>query len=239
MKNVIGILMLAAVVLVAGTASADYTCGFEDPPFTAGSTVNAVDNWAQVNGWYSDMTAETTQKRSGSMSLELDTHNNTGGSKATNVQRDITSMTGTVTYTYYYYIATSATRTDFIGTFYGPNGATIGNVEAEDWGGCQSQGSNLTINGSTVYYDLGSWNEVKIVLNLSADTFKVSINGNLCDETLNFSNSVNSLDRIKFGIYENDDHVVYVDDVSVVPEPATMTLLLLGLPFALRRRRCA
>ena len=29
----------------------------------------------------------------------------------------------------------------------------------------------------------------------------------------------------------------YIDDISVIPEPATMTLLLLGLPFALRRRR--
>ena len=33
------------------------------------------------------------------------------------------------------------------------------------------------------------------------------------------------------------DAKYWMDDVSLTPEPATMTLLLLGLPFALRRRR--
>ena len=40
-------------------------------------------------------------------------------------------------------------------------------------------------------------------------------------------------DIIKTGGYAG----YWMDDVSVTPEPATMTLLLLGLPFALRRRR--
>lgn len=38
--------------------------------------------------------------------------------------------------------------------------------------------------------------------------------------------------------YENTgDRYVNFDDVTLTPEPATMTLLLLGLPFALRRRK--
>ncbi|MCD4825886.1 MAG: hypothetical protein K8S55_14940 [Phycisphaerae bacterium] len=48
--------------------------------------------------------------------------------------------------------------------------------------------------------------------------------------------------ELQFVAYQFDngasnDAKFYIDDVSFTPEPATMTLLLLGLPLALRRRR--
>ena len=92
-----------------------------------------------------------------------------------------------------------------------------------------------------------SWSRITVSYDssLAADNVKFYLNGTTkdawqWDRTGNVATNANGM---SIGAYNTGQEAYdgQIDDVSVwnaaVPEPATMTLLLLGLPFALRRRR--
>ncbi|MCD4824186.1 MAG: PEP-CTERM sorting domain-containing protein [Phycisphaerae bacterium] len=106
------------------------------------------------------------------------------------------------------------------------------------WDGSSAGTDTLAFSEGTTY-------GVKVVLNDAANTFDLYIDSGLgyallADDYDLFDASAGNLDTFVF--VRSDGATAYssqMDDLSIVPEPATMTLLLLGLPFALRRRKRA
>ncbi|MCD4823687.1 MAG: PEP-CTERM sorting domain-containing protein [Phycisphaerae bacterium] len=92
--------------------------------------------------------------------------------------------------------------------------------------------------------DYGTWYEFELVLNYGTQKFdfKARENGTTTWTAVtnkDFRESSVSLDQISCITDSGGESDGYWDDINVTPEPATMSLLLLGLPFALRRRRRA
>ena len=111
-----------------------------------------------------------------------------------------------------------------------------------------SGGAYAVENGSTTNITPGgSWADTgatsfKVVTNTTARTYDVYVNGSSTASATGVSfyhndTSTAGLGRFQVSRFTGNDGLV--DDVSITPEPATMTLLLLGLPLALRRRRRA
>ena len=86
----------------------------------------------------------------------------------------------------------------------------------------------------------GQWYHFKLVVDTTADTFDLYLDDSLLWTGAPFRNGVDAedLDAVKFigyGCTDSSDYVA-VDNISIVPEPATMALLSLGA-LVMRRRR--
>ncbi len=88
---------------------------------------------------------------------------------------------------------------------------------------------------------IGSWSHIEVTYDssLASNNLKLYVNGTLDNQWDQTGTLRNSTSGLTIGSYHNtaEGYTGLIDDVSVTPEPATMTLLLLGLPLALRRRR--
>ena len=87
----------------------------------------------------------------------------------------------------------------------------------------------------------GSWSHIEVTYDssLASNNLKLYVNGSLDNQWDQTGELRNSGSALTIGAHSNtgEGYTGLIDDVSVTPEPATMTLLLLGLPLALRRRR--
>jgi len=89
--------------------------------------------------------------------------------------------------------------------------------------------------GATASIAYDKWIELKFAIDLANNTVGEYYNGALVSNHQWDDNVHGTLQAID--LYGNNASSVYYDDITVVPEPATMTLLCLGGLALIRRRR--
>jgi len=88
---------------------------------------------------------------------------------------------------------------------------------------------------ANIVYD--QWIEVKFIVDLAKNTVGEYYNGKLIFTDQWDDNVHGTLQAVD--LYGNNASSVYYDDITVVPEPATVSLLCLGALALIRRRRCS
>lgn len=92
---------------------------------------------------------------------------------------------------------------------------------------------------AAVPFTRGVWNDLRVFINLDANTRTMYLNGNVVSQG-NWTTDANSLVNIgAIDLFANGAGSVFYDDMQLVPEPATMSVLALGALALLRRRRQA
>lgn len=224
MKNVRLLVVLVGVTLVAATGANAWFDGFED--YAAGSGIIDQGTWVGWNRTGTDDAPVTDAiAASGEKSLQL------GGEAMVDLVPEFTGVTsGVWTMTAQTYIPENATTGYFdIGWVTWDEGA-----QAHIWCGAISFDlPNGTVEG-TLPLVRDQWIEAKAVFDVDAMTVATYYNG------------VESNDPGGFGEHEvagldiwtaEGTSTLYIDDISMVPEPATMALLGLGALALLRKRR--
>ncbi len=116
------------------------------------------------------------------------------------------------------------------------DGGTSPAPRVRAWDGATSVTVMDSFSSDTVY-------GVKIVVDNSMSTYDLYIDSGsgyvLEADDYSFYGAAGDLDTLVFtnNITDTTYAASLMDNLSIIPEPATMSLLLLGLPFALRRRR--
>ena len=207
-----------------------YATGFESPTYTTG-LIGGQDGW--VDGTDSAMEV-VTSPAIGGQSLQSD------GDKGWGSFRNIGDNAGGGTIAWSWYFDSSSYDAYGADQQFIPQSPTDGKVVTRinrDW-----DSENLRVladdgSGSAVYYDLGydiAWDQwVDFELTVAADkSFSLLMNGSSIFTGVGFSNNLEEIVVYNDGYSGN---TMYVDDISVTPEPAS--LLLLGLAGVILRRR--
>ncbi|MCD4823652.1 MAG: PEP-CTERM sorting domain-containing protein [Phycisphaerae bacterium] len=231
MRKLAAILMLVAVVgLVAGPASADiYSTGFEASGETYGNftdgDINGQNGWT-VSGGSAWIT--TTDAISGSRSQRAERDGTNADARKSFAAEAIISAEVKVMRT-----TSSGAHAIFLGDANGNWATTV-----------LFENGNITVrNGGSYSGTLGTFvaNDIvtiKMVANATTQTYDAYIGGSLVADDYAFrETTLGTLNTFRNFVASSNDGLI--DDLVITPEPATMTLLLLGLPFALRRRRRA
>jgi len=83
----------------------------------------------------------------------------------------------------------------------------------------------------------GVWDKYRVDIHWATSTFDFYVNdAQVFAGIVVTGPGVTPVDNVFFGTRANAN-MVYVDGISIVPEPATLTLLALGLPALLRRKK--
>ena len=230
MKKLVTLTMLMAVVgLMAGPASAAlYETGFEnsgDPSgynFTTG-TINGQDGWTSTSG-----TAEISTTGAITLNQSLRSHS-TGDARISFAAQTIVTLEVKVMETA---VTTGLQHMLYLRDSDSYIGACV-----------RLEGGNVRAYSGASHYDTGADYaanvaiDVKIIADTTNDTYDLYIGTSLVAEDYAFrtTTGVGELSEFRNTVYGSDAGLI--DDLVITPEPATMTLLLLGLPLALRRRR--
>ena len=187
--------------------------GASDPPPTSGSTTGAtihisVSAMGVTGRTITAVATATTGLVEVKASLRVDNMVNSGG------------------YFDAFYVSKSGTGSDreTILYFYGN-----GNVRVFDGG------TERTVST----WSAGNWYDVDFLFDTTAQKFNLAINGSTVATNYSFlNNTATSVNTIIFQEYGGQaGSTLYIDNVQVlIPEPAALALLALGVPLMLRRR---
>jgi len=84
---------------------------------------------------------------------------------------------------------------------------------------------------------INTWYDIKVEADWATSTFDLFLDGSpLGNHPFNYDYSADLINSMHAISWFNGGNL-YLDDVSLTPEPATMALLALGVPAVLRRRR--
>ena len=231
-RTIVASIAILGLVLSLSSGSAMAATYWTDN-FDSETVGNQPSNWNISSGTNFDTVVSNTQSVSPSNSILLTDDSTTNYTSAYRNFDPDTDTTGQLTVNTY---LSDATEDLWVSVRSG--GTVMMEVLFYTNGAIRWRDGAGTATGSS--YATGTWKELKITWDTTAGKYHVYYDGT--EETsgtgASFVNS-GTTNRIvvQNGWGTGTGFASYVDDVSVTPEPATMTLLLLGLPLALRRRR--
>ena len=265
MKNVMTVVMLLALVgLVTGSASAVLvnTTFEQDSPNAGDWTVDQGGPPAYYGVWDEEDIAsgvDWTQSASTPLFVNTEAYNGDQCGRIRSSDRarlDFASGENTGTYTATYYAMLDGDNDSSIGVanmiFEQDDAAYAAKIGLRDLSAAEGgagtfriryvsdAGAWVTLTDNALH---DVWYKFELVLNYGDEKYNLTVTDtDTPTNSWNRSNLVfrhataNSLDRVCVDGDGGDDSS-YWDNIHVTPEPATMSLLLLGLPFALCRRR--
>lgn len=241
------LVLLAAVV---GVSRADYVTGFEtsdNPGYVAGSTIDGVDGWTKTNGLTTDNLVTSDVVNSGTQAMRLG--RNTGGTAAwASASKTIDALDDSHVIADVY----MASQADVVGSYIYFGGSTAATANAAAQFGFTSGNQLRYRDGSSdvvvpdVTYQANTYYHFVADIDLVNKAYDLTITGPGITNAITitgvaFRNS--GVDEIGWVIALNSsasgapNRLLWVDDLSITPEPATMALLSLGTVGLLRRRR--
>ena len=260
--NLIATVLAMVIVLVAGSANADMVnTTFEEDSAGAGTW----DLGAGSEGAWTDKDSPTQinwTRDIGNLAKYTNTTAYGGtqcGKSSGSGNSDAYAMlnfgdggnTGTYEMTWYMKHVHAGTVKNYASVIIRDDGGDVATEVYMLWDTDDSRTVKYRAGGSS--YDLMSfaddtWYKFELALDFTANggngEFDLTVTNTtdaLDTETVSsraFQNSAaDSFDVILCKHTDPNSDTAYWDDIKVVPEPATMALLLLGLPFALRRKR--
>lgn len=244
LAKMVAIVGLVSMVLPCA-AYADYLTGFESSDgFVAGQTVNGVGGWT-VKEQPTYCIASDSLPYSGLQSLQVGTTEK----KVCSVWHEITPATSaTGSMRFEARVAVGADAAPLEGLLYLGSGASISSSNAAVQVWFDRNGGNLLYkDGSTTKtigaYTAGQYYHVVADIDLQSDKFDLTVVGqgvNFSSQGVAFRKTTDVIDWICVNSYTsstaNGGHL-FVDDVSVVPEPGTLVVLATGAAAMIRRRR--
>lgn len=233
----------------AGHAEAAvFQTGFEDPPFEAGQSIDGVGGWASAA---SNVTAQaqTGVVFAGDQALGVTTASNAAASQVTlDAAGQAGAITGDVTVALRLRIdavtGSNDTR-ELLLTIGNESGETIATIIFERDNGDAAGSRDITVRhgfSSTIVgqWTAGAWMDLQVLVDTDADTFNLSIGGTpqfVAAQALQSNRAADAVAGLAFGHAAWTGATYYVDDLSIVPEPASIALALLGgVALATRRR---
>lgn len=249
MKTTVSLLatvIAVAVVMQVGDsvqASTIYSTGFESPDFHTG-VLSGQDGWSQSGGFGTGDTKPFVQNTDVCTGLQAITLTS-GNSTATEARRVGDVLTGIVTMSFDIKIfeGTTAglsanlnvTASESSTSIWYPiiiTFSTNGNILAQN-------GNSVTDSG--VAWSSSSWQNITMVADTETRTYDLIIDGTTVLSDLGFRGStVSTISMIDFymPMAGERNEGMYVDNVSLIPEPATIGLLGIGgLMTLLRNKR--
>lgn len=253
MKNTFFALAASALLLGAtSVANALYSTSFEPPDYVAGVGVNGVDGWANGSGSGASQTVSTMMAHSGTQSLEWSNINNLSFysvRRALPVYSDyieasvklyIDGGRTQANRLYGIYFVSTATSTmggTRLGVTVGGDGVVRG---GNTWSSTYSGGGIGTAAAGT-YAD--RWLTLKLQYNVTTGNGTVTVSGfggaqGDIGTTVAVTPGVLGL-NIGSDYFATTDYagIAYMDDLNVVPEPASMIALGLGAAALIARKR--
>lgn len=222
--------LVVPCLLGASLYASAYSTSFEPPTWTNGQSLAGTDGWDAFSDPEFKITNE--RARTGTQSVVLDTAPLVGSRWAWPNQ-PITS--GLVVAKVWVYCESDPTH-----TVYSQFGLDAYSAAVSRIGTLRIKSNGDAVFGSSTVstYALGlaadTWHELKLEMDLGTKIVKGFVNGNLVDSKSFTPSDFNDADLV--GSATGFERGFY-DDYEVVPEPATMAVLGIGVAALIRRRR--
>lgn len=230
------IFLSVAVIAIAPAAAMAQSWSDDFDSYANGTDLHGVSNWT---GWWGDPAATAFVSNAQSLSAPHSVDIN-GPSDLVAMWSEFTS--GQWTFSAMQYIPDGSTGSTFflmLNTYDNTpnnNSWSVQLVFDNALGTVQSQGNGPDPTAPIVY---DAWTEIRVEIDLDADTQDIYYAGALLDSQP-WSNGVSGsgvTEIAALDLFANGASPVYYDNLSLVPEPASCLLVLLGAGLMLRRRR--
>jgi len=252
---------VSAIVMTVGFAQAQYTTGFESPPFSSG-TINAQDSWI------STITDRVRVLSGAEIATELGLAGNTvhGGLQAFLVSgaggsgsayRNVSGLGSSTSVSLDVWarpLAPTAVASNIGNIFLTMESSTSVRFAAFRFGyydngsGSAAPHIDYASSASSIWQDTGlswaadTWYNIKMSADFSTHTYDFFLNGAKVNTSpiafyYNTGNAVNDFGLVRVFRGSNQAGMI-VDDLAIVPEPSVAALLLVGgCALLLRRKR--
>ncbi len=234
--------VLTALVFAAciAPAAAQYATGFEAPTYADASPVAGVDGWTQTGGDPDQAIIQTTAVHSGQQALLLQ-QPPAGGTKSVTLLHTFPSFSSGVL-KIEVWLAPFDPGTDATGTWFTVEEGSSSSKRSALFGfrsGVIAYNNGASWTNSTTTYVPGDWYKFTSLIDYSTRTWSLLINDSPFAANLGFWHAAHTA-ATNVRIYKGGNNTgMAVDDLQVVPEPASFVALAMGvagLAGALRRR---
>lgn len=245
-KRIVALAAALFAMVFSGTAFADIVTGFEtsdNEGYVVGQTVDNVDGWKakETAAW---MVTSDTLPYAGEQSLRV----GQVAPKVVTVYRNVNLNTSAgVNPVFDVQMAVDATNAPNEGLIYLGSGGNIGtgNAAMQVWFD-RNSGNLLYKNGASTVtigaYTAGEYYHVTAELDMQNYTFDLNVTGagiDYAQSDVAFRNNMDNIEWLCINSWTNssvDGGYIYVDELSVVPEPGTC-MVLAGMAFVCGYRR--